>query len=233
MTGPLALPPGPATGPLFQLLKYSFRPLQFLQAAGERYGDTFTIRLAGFGTLVQLTKPEHIREVFKGDPTVLHAGEGNALLSSVVGDTSVLVLDEAPHVRQRKALLPPLKGERMRTFFDSMQKEALAVADAWDGGGIVRADTWMQSLTLRVILRAALGVEPGGELDHLQKNMGRMLAHVRHPLVLVMWNLFPLDRYENSRVVPFYRMRRRFDAMLQELFTAAEEQKALEKASLR
>lgn len=34
-----------------------------------------------------LTRPEDIREVFRGDPAALHAGEGNALLSSPVGET--------------------------------------------------------------------------------------------------------------------------------------------------
>lgn len=219
MTGPLKLPPGPSYGPTNQLLRYSFRPIEFLEECAARFGETFTLRLAGFGTCVQLTRPEDIRDVFKGDPTILHAGEGNALLSSVVGASSVLVLDEKPHVRQRKAMLPPLKGERMRTFFDAMQSEALAIADLWTGAGVVRADRAMQTITLRVILRASLGLEPGSEFDQMQQTMARLLMHVRHPLALVMWNLFPLDRYENSRVLPFYRVRRKFDSMLFENFT--------------
>ncbi len=218
MTGPLKLPPGPAYGATNQLLRYSFRPIEFLEECAARYGETFTLRLAGFGTLVQLTRPDDIRDVFKGDSTILHAGEGNALLSSVVGASSVLVLDEKPHVRQRKAMLPPLKGDRMRTFFDAMQGEALTVAEQWSGAGFVRADKAMQTITLRVILRASLGLQPGPEFDQMQHTMARLLMHVRHPLALVMWNLFPLDRYENSRVLPFYRMRRKFDSMLFENF---------------
>jgi len=218
MTGPLKLPPGPPQSAANQLLRYSFRPLEFLESCAARYGETFTIRLSGLGTLVQLTRPQDIREVFKADAATLHAGEANALVSSVVGDTSVLVLDEQPHVRQRKIMLPPLKGERMRTFFDSMQTEALAIAEQWDGAGNVRADFAMQAVTLRVILRASLGLDPGPAFDTMQSSMGRLLKHVRHPLALVMWNLFPLDRYENSRVLPFYRMRRKFDRMLMENF---------------
>lgn len=224
MTGPLKLPPGPAQSPAHQLLRYSFRPIEFLDSCAQRYGETFTIRLSGLGTLVQLTRPTDIREVFRADAATLHAGEANALVSSVVGDTSVLVLDEQPHVRQRKIMLPPLKGERMRTFFDSMQREALAVAEQWAGAGEVRADLAMQAVTLRVILRASLGLEPGPAFDAMQSSMGRLLQHVRHPLALVMWNWFPLERYENSRVLPFYRMRRKFDRMLLEVFA---EQRAL------
>lgn len=220
MTGPLKLPPGPTHSPANQLLRYSFRPLEFLESCAAAYGETFTIRLSGLGTLVQLTRPEDIREVFKADAATLHAGEANALVSSVVGDTSVLVLDEQPHVRQRKIMLPPLKGERMRTFFDSMQRETLAVASQWTGAGKVRADLAMQSITLRVILRASLGLEPGPAFDAMQSSMGRLLKHVRHPLALVMWNWFPLERYENSKILPFYRMRRKFDRLLLDVFAA-------------
>ena len=220
MTGPLSLPLGPSQSPVTQLLRFSFKPLEFLEGCAARYGETFTIRPAGLGTLVLITRPDEIREIFKGDPAVLHAGEGNALLSSVVGETSVLVLDEAPHVRQRKALLPPLKGERMRTFFDAMQTEAVAIARQWDGAGVVRADKAMRAVTLRVILRAAVGLELGDDFRSLQISMSRLLGYVRHPFALVMWNLFPLQRYQDSRVLPFYRFRRKFDALLREVIAA-------------
>ena len=213
---PSALPPGPRAHPIVQLLRYSFTPLAYLEDCA-RFGETFTFRLAGFGTLVMLTRPDDIREVFRGDPAVLHAGEGNALLATLVGSTSVLVLDDAPHARQRRVLLPPLKGERMRTFFDAMQQETRAVAADWAGRGVVRADQAMQRITLRVILRAALGLDSGPAFDTLERSMGHLLQEVRHPLVLVLYNLFPPQRFEGSQLLKFYRLRRRFDAVLHEL----------------
>ncbi len=212
----IRLPPGSGTHPIIQLLQYSFTPLKFLDDL-SRLGETFQFKLAGLGHLIMLTRPDDIREVFRGDPAILHAGEGNLILATLVGQTSVLVLDDAPHVRQRRVLLPPLKGERMRTFFDAMQQEALATADAWAGAGIVRADTAMQGVTLRVILRAALGLGSGAAFEDLQASIGRLLREVRHPLVLVLWNLFPPHRFENSRWLPFYRLRRRLDARLYEV----------------
>ena len=41
-----------------------------------------------------LTDPEALKQVFTGDPRVFHAGEGNQVLKPVLGDNSVLVLDE-------------------------------------------------------------------------------------------------------------------------------------------
>src|SRR5262245_49186119 len=116
-----SLPPGPGIAPAWQLLRYTHAPLPFLEACGRRYGEPFTIRLAGYGTLVMLTAADAIKDVFRGDPHVLHSGEGNEFLRLSVGRHSVLVLDEEPHARQRRVLLPPLKGERMRAFFAAMQ----------------------------------------------------------------------------------------------------------------
>ncbi len=214
-----SLPPGPPQHPVLQLLRYSFRPLEYLEDCA-RYGETFTMRLSGFGELVHLGRPEDIREAFRGDPQVLHAGEANMLLATLVGQTSVLVLDEEPHARQRRVLLPPLKGERMRTFFDAMQQETLAVAEQWARGDLVRADTAMQGITLRVILRAALGVGAGADFEDLQLSMAQLLRQIRNPLALILWRLFPPRRFENSRILPFYRLRRRFDARLYEVIAA-------------
>ena len=47
-------------------------------------------------------------------PTSFHAGEANAtVLEPALGPNSVLTLDDAPHMQQRKLLLPPFHGERI------------------------------------------------------------------------------------------------------------------------
>jgi cytochrome P450 len=223
MTQTKTLPPGPDQHPLLQLLRYSFWPLQYLEDCA-RFGETFTFRLAGFGTLVQLTRPEDIREVFRGDVTALHAGEGNAVLAILVGDSSVLVLDEDPHARQRRILMPPLKGERMRNFFTAMRAEALTICNNWANAGVVRADNAMQSITLRVILRAVLGVDDGADFDELEISMARLLQQGRTPIALIMYNIFPPHKFANSRVLPFYRMKRRFDERLYQIIGARRAQ---------
>jgi cytochrome P450 len=216
---PFVPPPGPSSHPLWQLLRYSFFPLQYLEDC-TRYGETFTFRLAGFGRLIMFTRPEDIREIFRGDPAVLHSGEANVFLAALVGNTSVLVLDDAPHARQRRVLLPPLKGERMKTFFDAMQSETLAVADDWARRGEVRADLSTQQITLRVIMRAAFGQVDGLIFDALESRMSKMLHQLRHPFFLLMSRVFPHERFEDSNLLLFYRLRRRVDALLYEWIAA-------------
>ena len=76
----------------------------------------FTLNIAYEGTWVFVTDPEDVKQVFTGDPEVFHAGEGNQILEPVLGENSVLVLDEKPHMSQRKLLLPPFHGERMQGY---------------------------------------------------------------------------------------------------------------------
>ena len=50
-----------------------------------------------------LSDPEAVKQVFTGDPRVFHAGEGNQILRPVLGDNSVLVLDEKAHIEPAQA----------------------------------------------------------------------------------------------------------------------------------
>src|SRR5438128_7064197 len=97
-----SLPPGPRLSAVWQLLRYTQNPLAFLERCARACGTPFTMRMAGFGTLVMLTDGEAIKDVFRGDPHVLHSGEGNEFLALSVGRNSLIVLDDEPHARQRR-----------------------------------------------------------------------------------------------------------------------------------
>src|SRR3954462_9845721 len=142
------LPPGPKTPAVWQLLSYSYAPLPLLEACSRRYGDPFTIRFAGYGKFVMLASPEAVKDVFRGDSRALHSGEGNEFLAASVGKNSVLVLDDEPHARQRRVLLPPLKGERMRSFFDTRKAATWEAMKACSVGRTLRMIEPMQQITL-------------------------------------------------------------------------------------
>lgn len=129
-----ALPPGPRAPAWRQLIRFAGDPLGLLDECRRRYGDAFTLHIAGNGRFVMLSDPETVREVFRSDPDVLHSGEANSLFTATVGRHSVLVLDGEPHAQQRRVVVPPLKGERMRAFFDAMRLETLEAVRAWPVG---------------------------------------------------------------------------------------------------
>jgi cytochrome P450 len=154
-----SLPPGPAIPAFLQGLRYVRDPLAFLSGFRERYGDVFTIRFPYFGEIVYVASPELVKEVFTGSPAVLHAGEANAtVLEPAVGPNSVLTLDDAPHMRQRKLLLPPFHGERVRRYGELVREVTRRDMESWPVGKPFALRQHTQWITLAVILRAVFGI---------------------------------------------------------------------------
>lgn len=199
------LPPGPTSPAWWQLTRFTRDPLGLLDDAHRRFGDTFTLNLAGSGPFVMLSNPEAVREVFRGDPDVLHSGEANRIFRASVGASSVLVLDGAHHQRQRRVVVPPLKGERMRAFFDAMRHETVEAVRRWKLGAPFAAVPEMRRITLRVILRAGLGLSAGATLDHFERKVEAVLSHGRQRHALLLMTALPIERLSKSRWVPLFR----------------------------
>jgi cytochrome P450 len=169
------------------------------------------VRFADYGRFVMLADPGAVRDVFRGDPQVLHSGEGNEFLSVSVGSTSVLVLDGAPHARQRRVLLPPLKGERMRAFFDAMQTATIEELRSWPVGRPVETVEPMRRITLRVIGQTVLGLEPGPALADFEHKVNRVLAFGRTRYSLILLRVVPHALLRQSRWLPYYGHLRQLD----------------------
>jgi len=200
-----ALPPGLGSPSWWQLVRFAGDPLGVLDEGHRRFGDAFTLDIAGNGKFVMLSDPAAVRDVFRADPDMLHSGEANELFTATVGRNSVLVLDEAPHARQRRALVPPLKGERMREFFDAMRLETQEAARAWPLDTPFPALPTMRRITMRVILRTALGLSPGPEMDRYERKIEAFLANGRQRYALVLMTIVPIKRLSGSRWVPLFR----------------------------
>jgi cytochrome P450 len=169
-----------------------------------------------------LTDSEAVRDVFRGDGHALHSGEGNEFLIPSVGPTSVLVLDEEPHARQRRILLPPLKGERMRSFFEAMRAATLEAVTAWPVGRPVEALTTTRQITLRVILQAVLGLPTGPRLEDFERKIERVLEQGRGRYGLIFLKILPIGLLQRTRWLSFYRRMHDFD---QTLFAFLEERR--------
>jgi cytochrome P450 len=161
-----------------------------------------------------LSSPDSVRDVFRGDPHLLHSGEGNEFLSVTVGSNSVIVLDDESHARQRRVLLPPLKGQRMRSFFDAMQNATLDAVGAWPLGQPLRMDEPMRQITLRVILQAVLGLVPGPQLDEFQHKVQTLLATTRSRYSLILTKVLPLGLLRKIPRMPYFSQLRELDTAI-------------------
>ena len=101
------IPPGPRYPLALQTLGWIARPGPFMERCRDRYGDAFSLRMYNEGTWVMFSDPAAVKQIFTGDPRLLHSGEANGILRPIVGPNSVLLLDDRAHMAQRKLLLPP------------------------------------------------------------------------------------------------------------------------------
>jgi cytochrome P450 family 135 len=147
-----------------------------MERCAVRYGDTFTLRLAGEPPWVMMSHPDAVKEVFSGPPELLHAGEGNRILLPMVGANSVLLLDDEAYWEQRRLLMPPFRGNRLASYAETMAAVAQAEIARWPRGEPVRLHPRMQALTLEVILRAVFGLCEGERLDQLRAELVRTLT---------------------------------------------------------
>ena len=173
-TGDQGLPPGPRMGRALQTAIWSRRAQWMLEQCRARFGPMFTLSIAYEGTWVIVSDPEHVKQVFTGDPRVFHAGEGNQILRPVLGDNSVLVLDEKPHISQRKLLLPPFHGERMQGYEEKMAEIAAREIESWPLGTPYKLRPRMQAITLEIILETVFGVHGGERMEELRGRPARV-----------------------------------------------------------
>jgi cytochrome P450 len=148
----------------------------------------------------------------------MQAGEANVILEPLVGRRSLLRLDGAAHHRERRLLMPPFHGERMRLYADVMRAITEHVIDEWPSGRAFPIHPEMQRITLEVILRTVFGLEEGARLTRLRDKLTRMLAFgAANPRLAIPWLQVDL-----GRLTAWGRLRRLIrdtDAMLYDEFT--------------
>jgi cytochrome P450 len=228
MTAVAKMPPGPRLPRAVQTMGFMLGGPRFLEACRRRYGNVVT-----FGTLfdsrfVMLFDPELVKAVFQGSPERLHAGEANAMLGPIVGERSVLLLDGAEHLRHRRLLLPSFHGQRMQGYAELMRESADLEIDAWPVAEPFALLGSMQSLTLRVILRAVFGFERGPAEERLRDRLRAMIEPLSRPRGMML--LFMLGRFGGDRagMRRFEDNRRAVDEILFEEIARRREDPRLE-----
>jgi cytochrome P450 len=195
------LPPGPRAPRPVQTLAWLWRPWPFLAGARRRYGDAFTIRIGAEPPWVVLSDPAAVREVFTGDPTLFHAGEGNRILLPLLGPNSVLLLDEDAHLRQRKLLLPPFHGDRLKGWTATMTEIAEREIGSWERGATIAVRDRMQDVTLDIVVRVIFGVRDGEGAGELHDALKRMLERTTGPRTMALLAMLGPERVEGSRLL--------------------------------
>lgn len=160
------IPPSPGTPKLLNGVLFLAARNYSVRRWHARFGDVFSLEVPRLGRVVCARGPELNKRVFTAKPHVLHGGDNP--LGDVLGPGSLFSLDEDAHLSERRKLLPPFHGERMRSYETLIEEEALREMKGWDSGEEFPTIGSFNTITLRIILRAVFGAE-GPELKELQK----------------------------------------------------------------
>ncbi len=173
------LPAGPRAPALLQTLVWSVAPTWVMDNCAQRLGESFTLTFWPSGMkLVMVSGPEAVKTVFTAPPDVAPSAAGNSPVRPVMGPSSVIVLTGAEHMRQRKLLLPPFHGERMREYEQTIVDATRKDMATWPLGQPMRLHERTRAITLEVILRAVFGVE-AERMGALRTAIEQLLAPIR------------------------------------------------------
>jgi cytochrome P450 len=169
---------------MLQTLAWALAPTWLLDRCARRLGEAFTLTFGPSGLkLVLISDPEAVKAVFTAPPEVAPSSAGSSPIAPVMGPSSVIVLTGPEHMRQRKLLLPPFHGERMREYAEVIVAATRRDMAGWQLGKPMRLQEHTRAITLEVILGAVFGVE-AERMGPLREAIGELLGPM-HTLQLL------------------------------------------------
>ncbi|MCT7658396.1 cytochrome P450 [Mycobacterium deserti] len=213
------LPRGPRLPAAVQSLLFMQYWPRLVSACGRRYGKVFTLRVAPMGTLVYLSDPADIKKVFAGDPRVFHAGEANAMLRGLLGESSVLVIDDDVHRDRRRLMLPPFHRDAVARQVEVMAEITAANVATWPVGRPFALAPKMSEITLEVILRTVIGASDPARLAALR-------AVIPPLLNVTPWTSLALLNPDLLRRRPWRKLKRRMEDANRLLYAEIGERRA-------
>ena len=213
----MKLPDGSKTPPWLQLIQWILDPLGYMEACAQRYGDVFTARLGRvFPSSVFVSNPQAIQDIFTADPKLFDSGRDNRILQPLLGENSLLLLDSDRHKRERKLLMPPFHGERMRVYGELICILTQQVSRKWITGQPFSVRESMQEISLRVILQVVFGIHEGSRYEQLRQLLVAFLQMTGSPLgsSLLFFKFLQKDLGAWSPWGRFLRIRQQIDELL-------------------
>jgi cytochrome P450 len=206
------LPAGSRLPAVLQGLWFVARPVEYFERCRTRYGDPFTLRLPATPPVVMFSHPAAIRDIFTGDDDALHGGEATVVLRPILGRHSILLLDGERHLHERRMMMPPFHGDRMRVYGATMRDVTEAALATWPVGEPFPLLRETQAITLDVIVHTVFGLREGAAMTTLRDRLRRFIAIAVNPLYL--WPVLQIDLGPLSPWGRFLRLRREIDALL-------------------
>jgi cytochrome P450 len=148
--------------------------MPLMTACAERYGDIFTLQLNA--PVVFTSNPQALQQMLTSDTKEFDAPKDwNTVFEPMLGKNSLITVDGEVHRRQRQLLMPPLHGDRMRTYGQVINDVTEQVISQWQIDQPFCVRSAMQIITMRVIMQAVFGLYEGPRAQELESVLAAML----------------------------------------------------------
>ena len=203
---------------LWQTLRIVAQPIAYLSSCGERYGDSFSLRVLGVNSppVVFFSHPKAIETIFNAKPGQLELGKVTHPFLPLVGAESLIMEDGDRHKRLRQLLMPPLHGDRLHTYGRLISDIAAEEIASWVPEATLSIREYMSAISLEVILRVVFGLQPGPRYLQLKPKIEPFLEYVTSPLnsIQFFWPALQRDLGKWSPWGRFRRLQREIDDLI-------------------
>ncbi|NEQ71913.1 MAG: cytochrome P450 [Okeania sp. SIO2C9] len=171
---------GSKTPPLFQRLQLVLAPLSTLESYAKKYGDIFTM-MTSVGEVVFVSSPQALQEILTKDNNEYET-PASKVIQSMLGEYSIFGLEGDRHRRERKLLMPPFHGDRMRSYGELICNITKETASNLKVSQPFIALKLMQEITTQVILQAVFGLYDSPRLSQIRLMLVDFIEFTASPL---------------------------------------------------
>lgn len=219
MTNTSSIPTVKSTSGLlrtFRMFRSIVRPLEFLEKRKAKYGDFYQVTFKNSPPTIMTCNPQAIEDIFTASPDKFKVGKGNRILSFLVGDNSLLLLDGKTHKRRRKLLMPPFHGESLQRCSQQIVEITNKVSDRLEPNKTFKVRSLTQEITMRVILSVVFGIDSGTRYDRLRELLTTLLDTFNNPLSssLIFFTWLQKDWGKYSPWGKFLRIKQEIRALI-------------------
>ncbi|MBR8827319.1 MAG: cytochrome P450 [Gomphosphaeria aponina SAG 52.96 = DSM 107014] len=209
---------GPKTPNLLQKIQWVADPVGYMETATQEYPEMFVAKVVGLGdSLIFVNNPQAIQEILTNDRQKYTApGEFNKILTPLIGDYSVIMLEGDRHKERRKLIMPSFHGDRMKNYGELIIRLTEKVISELPTDQPFSARTAMQEISLQVILEAVFGLHEGELCQKLKHFVALMSDLFQSPLTSAFL-FFPFLQKDLGAWSPwgyFVRQRQQIDELL-------------------
>ena len=185
----------------------AFRPLNFVDNYTKKYGNFYRFKLSNNRPIIVVINPQAIEEIFTAPADTFESAEANKVLSFLLGDNSLLLLDGKAHRNRRRLLMPPFHGELLQKCSDKIVEITNNVYNRLKTNQPFAVRSYMQEITLRVILDVVFGIDRGTRSERLRELLVELLETFNTPFKSLLI-IFPLLQKDWGKFSPWGRFLR-------------------------